>query len=115
MERVPRGCPKDHEAAEYLKFRQFHAAREFPPSRAVSPRLYATLLALIATETYEWTIVISTRRFFARPARVAALAEPEFATAIGLILYGYRAHMAHGPQEQGLTAKLRYLFHRHGA
>jgi cell division protein FtsA len=45
----------------------------------------------------------------------ASLAEPEFATAIGLILYGYRAHMAHGPQEQGLTAKLRSLFNRHGA
>lgn len=55
-----------------------------------------------------------------RPARVAApaplsrmpssLAEPEFAAAIGMIFYGYRARMARGPQEQGIAAKLKSLF-----
>jgi cell division protein FtsA len=55
-----------------------------------------------------------------RPARLGApaplsrmpspLAEPEFAATIGLIFYGYRARMARGTQEQGLTAKLKSLF-----
>jgi len=42
--RVPRGFPKDHPAAEYLKFRQFIAGREFPPSFAASPRFYPTIV-----------------------------------------------------------------------
>jgi uncharacterized protein (TIGR02453 family) len=44
LQRVPRGFPKDHEAAEYLKFRQFLAGRELPASFATSPKFYATLL-----------------------------------------------------------------------
>jgi uncharacterized protein (TIGR02453 family) len=44
LQRVPRGFPGDHEAAEYLKFRQFLAGREWPASFAVSPRFYADLL-----------------------------------------------------------------------
>jgi len=44
LQRVPRGFPKDHEAAEYLKFRQFLAGREFKPAFAVSPKFYGTLL-----------------------------------------------------------------------
>ncbi len=61
-----------------------------------------------------------------RPSRVAwptaisklptSLAEPEFATAIGMVLYGYRARMAHGPHgRDGLGAKLKALFARRGA
>ncbi|MGB7219744.1 MAG: DUF2461 domain-containing protein [Vicinamibacterales bacterium] len=46
LRRVPRGFPKDHEAAEYLKFRQFLAGAEFPPVFATSPRFYPTLLAV---------------------------------------------------------------------
>jgi uncharacterized protein (TIGR02453 family) len=46
LQRVPRGFPKDHEAAEYLKFRQFLAGREFPASFATSPKLYPALLAV---------------------------------------------------------------------
>jgi uncharacterized protein (TIGR02453 family) len=38
--RVPRGFPNDHPAAEYLKFRQLIAGREFPPSFATSPGFY---------------------------------------------------------------------------
>jgi len=41
LQRVPRPFSKDHEAAEYLKFRQFLAGREFPASFATSPRFYA--------------------------------------------------------------------------
>jgi len=61
-----------------------------------------------------------------RPSRVAspapiakmpaALAEPEFATAIGLILYGHRARLAHTPHVgEGLGAKLKALFARKGS
>jgi uncharacterized protein (TIGR02453 family) len=44
LQRVPLGFPKDHAAAEYLKFRQFLAAREFPAAFAISPRFYAEIL-----------------------------------------------------------------------
>jgi cell division protein FtsA len=44
----------------------------------------------------------------------AALAEPEFATAVGLVFYGHRTRLARGPQEAGLGAKLKSLFARRG-
>ena len=44
LTRVPRGYPKDHPAADYLRFKQFLAFREFPAELAVSPRFYPTLL-----------------------------------------------------------------------
>jgi uncharacterized protein (TIGR02453 family) len=44
LQRVPRGFPGDHPAAEYLKFRQFLAGREFPASFATSPRFYSGVL-----------------------------------------------------------------------
>ncbi len=60
-----------------------------------------------------------------RPARLgmptalarmpAELAEPEFSTVIGLILYAHRARLAHSMQEQTLTSKLKSLFVRRGA
>lgn len=46
LARVPRGFPKDHEAAEYLRLRQFIAGREFPPAFAASPAFYRTLLRI---------------------------------------------------------------------
>jgi uncharacterized protein (TIGR02453 family) len=46
LQRVPRGFPKDHEAAEYLKFRQFLAGRGFEPAFATSPKFYSSLLAV---------------------------------------------------------------------
>jgi uncharacterized protein (TIGR02453 family) len=46
LQRVPRGFAKDHDAAEYLKFRQFLAGREFEPAFATSPRFYAGLLTV---------------------------------------------------------------------
>jgi uncharacterized protein (TIGR02453 family) len=44
LQRVPRGFPKDHEAAEYLKYRQFLAGREYPAAFAHSPRFYPGVL-----------------------------------------------------------------------
>ena len=46
LQRVPRGFPKDHAAAEYLKFKQFFAGRDLPSSLATSPRFYPTLLSV---------------------------------------------------------------------
>jgi uncharacterized protein (TIGR02453 family) len=44
LQRVPRGFAKDHEAADYLRFRQFLAGAEFPPAFATTPRFYATVV-----------------------------------------------------------------------
>jgi cell division protein FtsA len=59
-----------------------------------------------------------------RPARLgypapmakmpATLAEPEYATVLGLISYTHRARMARGTQEQGFGAKLKALFAKKG-
>jgi uncharacterized protein (TIGR02453 family) len=46
LQRVPRGYPKDHPAAEFLRFRQFLAGRDCPPSIATSPSLHKTLLTV---------------------------------------------------------------------
>jgi uncharacterized protein (TIGR02453 family) len=46
LTRVPRGFPKDHEAAEYLKFRHFIAGAGFPATLATSPKFYSTLLTV---------------------------------------------------------------------
>lgn len=46
LTRVPRGFSKDHEAAEYLKYRHFIAGAEFPGAFAISPTFYRTLLAV---------------------------------------------------------------------
>jgi len=46
LQRVPRGFPKDHEAAEFLKYRQFLAGCEFPASFATSPKFYSGLLGV---------------------------------------------------------------------
>ncbi len=40
LQRMPRGFPKDHQAGEYLKYRQFLAGREFPAAFATSARFY---------------------------------------------------------------------------
>ena len=44
LQRVPRGFAKDHPAAEYLKFRQFLAGREYPGQFATNPRFYSEVL-----------------------------------------------------------------------
>ena len=44
LQRVPRGFPKDHQAADYLRFRQFLAGCEFPASFATSRQFYPGVL-----------------------------------------------------------------------
>ena len=44
LQRVPRGFPRDHPAADYLRHREFVAWRERPSSFAADPRFYAELL-----------------------------------------------------------------------
>ena len=44
--RVPRGFPKDHEAAAYLKYRQFLAGREFPARFAIASTFYSGVLGV---------------------------------------------------------------------
>ena len=46
LQRVPRGFPHAHEAAEYLKYRQFLAGAEFPAAFATSPRFYRGVLGV---------------------------------------------------------------------
>ena len=46
LQRVPRGFPKDHEAAGYLKYRQFLAGREFPARFATGAAFYPGVLAV---------------------------------------------------------------------
>ena len=45
----------------------------------------------------------------------AELAQPEYATVIGMALHAYRVRMLQGQQEQGLGSKLKRLFARPGA
>ena len=51
LKRVPRGFPKDHVAAEYLKFRHFIAGAEFPSTLATGPLFYKTLLTVFRRVT----------------------------------------------------------------
>lgn len=44
LTRVPRGYLADHPAADYLKFKQFLAGREFPADFAISETFYPELL-----------------------------------------------------------------------
>jgi uncharacterized protein (TIGR02453 family) len=44
LQRVPLGFPKDHAAADYLKYRQFLAGSELGPSAATSRRFYGSVL-----------------------------------------------------------------------
>jgi uncharacterized protein (TIGR02453 family) len=44
LRRVPRGFPREHPAADYLRHRQFLAGREFPAGFAVEPGFYRGVL-----------------------------------------------------------------------
>ena len=46
LTRVPRGFPKDHPAAEYLKFKHFIAGADLPATLATSPAFYKTVLTV---------------------------------------------------------------------
>jgi cell division protein FtsA len=45
----------------------------------------------------------------------SALAEPEFATTLGMSYYGHRARLARGLQEPGFGSRMKALFARKGA
>jgi uncharacterized protein (TIGR02453 family) len=45
LQRLPRGFPADHPAAEFLKMKQFLVGREFPAALAASPRFFTELVA----------------------------------------------------------------------
>jgi len=49
LQRVPRGFPRDHEAAAYLRYRQFLAGKEFPATFATSPKFYSGMLDVYRT------------------------------------------------------------------
>jgi uncharacterized protein (TIGR02453 family) len=51
LTRVPRGFPRDHPAAEYLKFKHFIAGADLPASMATSPKFYNTLLTVFRQVT----------------------------------------------------------------
>jgi uncharacterized protein (TIGR02453 family) len=44
LQRVPRGFHKDHDAADYLRYRQFLAGKEYPARFATDPKFYGSLL-----------------------------------------------------------------------
>jgi uncharacterized protein (TIGR02453 family) len=46
LSRVPRGYRTDHPAADYLRYKQFLAGREFEADFATSPRFYPQLLQI---------------------------------------------------------------------
>ena len=60
LQRVPRGFPKDHVAAEFLRYRQFLAGRELPPADAIKPAFYRTLV-----DTFR--VVVPLLRFLNEP------------------------------------------------
>ena len=51
LTRVPRGFPRDHAAADYLRFRQFLAAAEHPGEFAYDAGFYSRLIAVFRTVT----------------------------------------------------------------
>jgi uncharacterized protein (TIGR02453 family) len=46
LQRVPRGFPKDHPAADYLRYRQFLAGAELPPASCTKPRFYDSVVRI---------------------------------------------------------------------
>jgi len=67
LKRVPRGFPADHEAADYLRLKQYLAGEELDPALALSPRFYSTLVrrftALAPLITFLNTPLIKASRF----------------------------------------------------
>jgi uncharacterized protein (TIGR02453 family) len=46
LTRVPRGFPRDHEAADYLKYKHFVAGAELPAAMAINPKFYSTVVKI---------------------------------------------------------------------
>jgi len=51
LQRVPRGFAKDHEAADFLRYRQFLAGRELAPAATTTARFYPTLVETFRVAT----------------------------------------------------------------
>jgi uncharacterized protein (TIGR02453 family) len=49
LKRVPPGFSQDHEAADYLRLKQYLVGEELDPKRAISPRFYGTLVRRFTT------------------------------------------------------------------
>ncbi len=47
LQRVPRGFPSDHPVADYLKYKQLYAGRDFSAAETTGPRFYASLLTVL--------------------------------------------------------------------
>jgi hypothetical protein len=45
----------------------------------------------------------------------AILAEPEFATVLGMVYYGHRARIARGMQDAGWSSRMKAMFAKKGA
>lgn len=60
LQRVPRGFPPDHPAADLLRYRQFLAGRELSPTASSSARFYPTLI-----ETFK--VIVPVVRFLNEP------------------------------------------------
>jgi hypothetical protein len=43
------------------------------------------------------------------------MAEPEFATVLGMVYYGHRARLARGLQEPSFSSRMKAMFARKGA
>ena len=69
LQRVPRGFPQDHEAAEYLKLKQYLAGEELDPQLATSPRFYGALLR-------RFTMLAPFIKFLNTPLAAAARFKP---------------------------------------
>lgn len=65
LHRVPRGFPKDHAAADLLRYRQFLAGRELAPAVATTARFYPSLV-----DTFR--VVVPLIRFLNEPLTRAA-------------------------------------------
>ncbi len=74
LQRVPRGFPCDHPAAEYLKLRQYLVSREYPPSFATTPRFYPELVGLFLR-------MMPLIRFLNEPLLAQAARQPGLAAA----------------------------------
>jgi uncharacterized protein (TIGR02453 family) len=69
ISRVPRGFPKDHVAANYLRYRQFLGFREEPAVFATAPAFYRSLLRTLVT-------LVPLVRFLNAPLVARAMSRP---------------------------------------
>ena len=98
LRRMPRGFPADHEAAEYLKLKQYLAGGEEPdPSLALGPRFCRTLLRRFETLA-PFVELLNAPLVAARPGgRVASLADAKL----------LRPHPRARPRDSAVASRTR--------